>query len=153
MRTPSLLIAAVLGSAALSAAAVPSPPAPAPGATTRSSPLRGHDCLDPVHARGFVDFDHRSLLVDAGRNRYLIEVSPSCWNLDLANVIGFRGDPINNRVCGSVMDAVLVRDSMPCRIENMRLLSKDEYRQALHEHEAARKQRKAERAAAKAQGD
>jgi hypothetical protein len=145
MRTPSLLAAAVLSSFALSAAAL----APAAPARPTTSPLRGHDCLEPAFARSYVDLDHRSLLVDAGRNRYLIEVTPSCWNLDTTSVIGFRGDPISNRVCGAAMDAVLVRNSIPCRIEHMRLLSREEYLQALHEREEWKRQRKAERAAAK----
>jgi hypothetical protein len=111
--------------------------------------LRGAACLDPSYARNFVDLDRRTLLVDAGRNHYLIEVSPACWNLGTASVVGFRGDPVSNRVCGAALDAVLVRGSAPCRIERMRLIGRDEYRQALRDREAWRKQRQAERAAAK----
>jgi hypothetical protein len=145
MRTPSLIAAFLACTGALAAtadaAAATAPPA--------ASSLRGHDCLDPSFARSYTDLDHRRLLVDTGRNRYLIEVTPSCLDLGIANVIGFRGDPINNRVCGGVMDAVLVRNSVPCRIERMVLLSKEEYRQALHDREQGRRQRKAGREAAK----
>ena len=144
MRTPLAFVAVTALAATLAG-----PAGAVPGDTPRAPPLRGHDCLDPGFARGFTTLDHRSLLVDAGRNRYRIEVSPSCWNLDTASVVGFRGDPVSNRVCGSSMDAVLVRGSVPCRIERMTLLSKEQYRQALDEREQWRRQRKAERAAAK----
>ena len=146
MRTTSLL-----ASCLLCATAQPFAASPPPAAGSRAPMLRGHDCLEPSFARGFVSLDDRNLLVDAGRNRYRIEVSPSCWNLHTANVVGFRGDPISNRVCGAAMDAVLVRGSVPCRIEGLHLLSKEAYRQALHDREAWRRQRKAERAAAKRQ--
>ena len=142
MRASPLLFAILACTGMQAALAGQKPPGEA-----RTPPLRGHDCLEPAFARGFVNLDHRSVLVDAGRNRYRIEVSPACWNLDTANVIGFRGDPISNRVCGAAMDAVLVRGSVPCRIERMQLLSKEEYRLALGEREQQRRQRKAEREA------
>jgi hypothetical protein len=120
------------------------PAASGPPAAERAAPapaLRGAQCLDPGMARGFVTLDDHSLLLDAGRNRYRIQVAASCWNLDFANVIGFRGDPIMNRVCGGNLDAVLVRGNAPCRIERMELLDKAAYRQLLAEHDAARRAR------------
>lgn len=107
--------------------------------------LRGADCLKPEFARGFIDLDDRSILVDSGRRRHLIEVSGSCWNLDYASIISFRGDPISNRVCGSAFDAVLVRGSPPCRITRMELISKEEYELALREREELRRARRIER--------
>ena len=143
MRTPSLIAALVLCAGAFPAlAATPAQPA--------AVWLHGHDCLDPAQARGYADLDRGRLLVDAGRKRYLVEVTPSCLNLDVAMVIGFRGDPISNRVCGGPMDAVLVRHSIPCRIERMQLLSKEEYRQALLDYQAQLRARRAERKARRA---
>lgn len=141
----TLFALAVLPAFAASAPASPAKarPDPRPPAPV----LRGAQCLEPGIARGFVSLDDRTVLVDAGRNRYRIEVSAACWNLDLANVVGFRGDPVMNRVCGSSLDAVLVRGSPPCRIERMELIDKEAYKSLLREHEAGRAARKAERKA------
>jgi hypothetical protein len=58
-------------------------PARPRGGTRRAaagrSVLRGSECLEPDSARGFVGLDDRHLLIDAGRNRYLIQVAPACW--------------------------------------------------------------------------
>ncbi len=98
------------------------------GAMSAAAPiLRGQECLDPRFARGWVYIDDHHILVDAGRYRYRIEFSSSCRDLAYAPVIGFRGDPIGGRVCGSAFDSVLTRD-IPCRIERMDLLSREEYK-------------------------
>lgn len=142
MRTPvllaSLLVAAMVAPASASHTRDGRPPAPS---------LRGADCLKPEFARGFVELDDRSILVDSGRRHYLIEVSGSCWNLDYASIISFRGDPISNRVCGNAFDAILVRGSPPCRITRMELISKDKYKLVLREREEERRARRAARRA------
>jgi hypothetical protein len=138
------IFAAALALVALPVASSTPPPPPEP------QYLKGSECLDPNFARSFYSLDDRHLLVDAGKRHYLIEVWPACWNLDFASVIGFRGDVISNRVCGSVHDAVLVRGEPPCRIQGMKLLSKEEYRQAMNDRAAWRK---AHRAAEKAKRD
>ena len=140
MRSVFVLAALVLGALPVLASdpAPTRPPAPY---------LRGNQCLDPAFARGFTSLDDRRLLVDAGRQRYLVEVSPSCWNLDFASALGFRGDPISGRVCGSVRDAVLLRGEPPCKIERMQLLDKEQYDAALREREAWLQARRAERKA------
>ena len=137
--------------AALPAVAATPTDAPAPEAP-KSRYLKGGECLDPTFARSYYALDRRRLLVDAGSRKYLIEVAPSCWNLDFANAIGFRGDLASNRVCGSAHDEVLVRGEPPCRIERMELLSKEQYRQAIEERDAYRKARKAEAKAKKKSG-
>ena len=144
MRNPSLPLAALAAALAVPVcvpAAAASLPAPAR--------LRGGDCLDPARARGFSSLDARHLLVDAGRRRYRIELAHSCWNLDFANVIGFRGDFASNRVCGGVLDAVLVRGEPPCRIARMELLDADAYAAALRDRDAWRRAQREARAAAK----
>jgi hypothetical protein len=101
------------------------------GKPRASDPLRGSQCLDPSFTRSFTTVDDRTLLVDGGRHRYLIEVAGSCWNLDFANAIGFRGDPISRRVCGGPFDAILLRGEPPCHIDRMSIISKEEYKAAM----------------------
>ena len=134
MRLPALLAACTVAALSLAAARGPSAAASAPP-EHHFNPLKGIECLDPDFARSFVPIGDRSLLVDAGHYRYRIDVNGSCWALDTTPIIGFRGDPITHRVCGSPMDAVLVRGGHPCQVANMTLLSKDEYKAALHERE------------------
>jgi hypothetical protein len=145
MRISSLFAAFSL--MVLAASTLAAAPAAPPRQDTRW--LRGGQCLDPAYARGFIGLDDRRLLVDAGRNRYLVEVSPSCWNLDFANAIGFRGDPVSGKVCGGLLDAVLMRGEPPCRIERMELLSKEQYQAALREREEWRRAQREQRKAAK----
>ena len=111
--------------------------------------LHGSDCLEPSSARGFVGLDDRHLLIDAGRNRYLIQVAPACRDLESASAVGFRGDPISGKVCGGIFDAVVIRGKTPCRIERMALLSKEQYKAAVDDREAWRREQGAKREAAK----
>ena len=103
----------------------------------------------PSSARGFVGLDDRHLLIDAGRNRYLIQVAPACWDLESASAVGFRGDPISGKVCGGTFDAVVIRGKTPCRIERMELLGKEQYKAAVDDREAWRREQRAKREAAK----
>ena len=103
--------------------------------------LRGSQCLDPDFARNWIELDDRTILVDAGRNRYRIEVAPACSSLSFTPLLVFRGDPISGRVCGNLGDAILTRD-YPCKIERMQLISKAEYKQAVDDRAAERKRRK-----------
>lgn len=116
--------------------------------TSASAPeapfLRGSQCLDPDFARTWVELDDRTILVDAGRHHYRIEVAPACTSLGFTNLLVFRGDPISGRVCGHLGDAILTRD-YPCKIERMQLISKAQYKQAIGDRALERKQRKIER--------
>lgn len=106
--------------------------------------LRGTQCLDPAMARSWIDVDDDTLLVDAGRYKYRIQVSGACSALDWSPVLLFRGDPITGRVCGNLGDAILTRD-YPCTIQDMRLLDKEQYKALVREYEDARKARRAAR--------
>jgi hypothetical protein len=146
LRASTLLLAsACAGAVAASVAAA------APDSRPRPPALRGNQCLDPDFTRDFTSLDDHRLLVDNGRHRYLIEVSASCWNLQHTSFIGFRGDPVFNRVCGSRLDAILTSDRVPCRIERMTLLSREEYAQALAQHRADKLARRAQRKATRGQ--
>jgi len=116
--------------------ALASSPAPKPEG---SRYLRGGECLDPTFVRGFTSMDNRHLLIDAGSRHYLVELEASCWNLDFANVIGFKGDPVSQRVCGGFNESIVFRGERPCRIERMSLVTKDEYKAALKDRDAWRK--------------
>lgn len=105
--------------------------------------LRGSQCLDPAFARGWVYLDDRHILVDAGRNRYRIQFGGYCRDIAWTQVIGFRGEPITGRVCGGPFDSVLTRD-VPCNIQRMDLISREEYK-------ALETQRARDRAARKLQ--
>lgn len=111
-------------------------------------PLHGSQCLDPTRARGWTHLDDSHILIDAGRDKYWVEFYATCPGLGFTTNILFRGDPISGRVCGSFTDSVLTREQ-PCRIERMKLLSKQEYRRALNDYDANRKAKKAARAAEK----
>ena len=134
------LLLALLGPAAAHPGHDTRPPAPR---------LIGADCLQPGLARGFTNLDDRRLLVDAGRRRYLVEVYGSCWNLEHSTLIAFRGDPISNRVCGSLMDAVLVAGGHPCKISRVEMVDKEAYKALLQQREDWKQARRAERAARK----
>ena len=116
----------------------------ASAASPGSPLLRGSQCLDPDFARGWIELDDRTVLVDAGRNKYRIEVGGACTSLSFSSLLVFRGDPVSGRVCGGLGDAILTRD-YPCKIERMQLISKDQYKQAMDDRAAERKRRKAER--------
>ncbi len=119
------------------------------GARSADSPiLRGQECLDPRFARGWVYIDDQHILVDAGRYRYQIEFSSSCRDIAYTPVIGFRGDPIGGRVCGSAFDSVLTRD-VPCRIQRMDLLSREQYKSIEGQRARDRAERRRVRAQSK----
>ena len=117
-------------------ATAPSPP-PASADARATGWLRGADCLDPAMARSWIELDHDELLVDAGRHKYLIEVSGACTSIGWSQLLVFRGDPVSGRVCGSPGDAILTRD-YPCTIQGMRLLDKEQYKALLKQREESR---------------
>ena len=150
MARSSLFASALLAVLAIPSATSVAAPAVEPGPEPRH--LRGKECLDPVFARSFTTIDDRSVVVDAGRYRYLIEVPPACWAIEHTNSILLRGDPISRRVCGGGFDAVLSsrRNEPPCPIERMTILDDEQYEAALdrrekwiQERQEARKARRA----------
>jgi hypothetical protein len=53
-------------------------------------------------------------------------------------------------VCGTAFDAIIPSDGIPCRIERLELLTREQYRQALAQDA---EERRARRAARKARRD
>lgn len=97
--------------------------------------LAGGRCLDPVQARGWTVLDDKHILIDGGRYQYSVEFSYACRDLDFNNALGFRGDPVTGRVCGTLGDEVVTRD-FHCRIQQMEIISKEDYRQQVKDHAA-----------------
>jgi len=108
-------------------------PAPRVSANGRQM-LRGSECLDPAMARSWIDVGRDTLLVDAGRHKYRIEVSGACTALTWSPVLVFRGDPVGGRVCGNLGDAILTRD-YPCTIVDMQLLDAAQYKALVRQYE------------------
>ncbi|KFN41219.1 DUF6491 family protein [Arenimonas oryziterrae] len=106
-------------------------------------PLKGSECLDPGQSRSWTQVDDTHILVDGGRHKYRIEFDASCASLRNDNGVSFRGDPMSGKLCGAINDAVIARD-YSCRVARIDLLDTEQYKNAMHEHEAALK---AERAA------
>ena len=100
--------------------------------------LRGVQCLDPAMARSWIDLDSNTLLVDAGRYKYRMEVSAACTAVDWSHTLVFRGDPVTGRVCGTLGDAIVTRD-YPCTIRSLELLDKEQYKALVKEYEERRK--------------
>ena len=148
----------LFASALLALLAIPSASSVAsPVVEPRPEPrhLRGKECLDPVFARSFTTIDQRSLVVDAGRYLYLIEVPVNCWAIEHTTSLLLRGDPISRRVCGGGFDAVLSsrRNEPPCPIERMTILDREQYEAALDRREQWIKERQAARKASRADKD
>jgi hypothetical protein len=142
MKAAISLAIATLAAAGVACASTPRPAPVAPVAADGSHFLRGRECLEPSMARSWTDLDNDTVLVDAGRYRYRIQVAGACSALRWTQVLAFRGDPVGGRVCGGVGDAILTRD-YPCAIRGMQLLDKDEYKALLQQRADARKRKRA----------
>lgn len=96
-------------------------------------------CLDPSRARSWTMLDSSRLLVDAGRNKYLIELAWSCPELATQPALRFSTRAPSGRVCGDVGERVRpgglpVRAFVPppgqeagCLISRASRLTADEY--------------------------
>jgi hypothetical protein len=89
--------------------------------------LRGADCLDPGMARNWTELDNRTILVDAGRRKYRIGITPGCAAIGFSPSLGFKGDPVSGRVCGGVSDLIITRE-YSCRIERMELIDAAQFK-------------------------
>jgi hypothetical protein len=100
--------------------------APGPGAQVRRPLVHGTpDCFDPAFARGYREIEDDVLLVDAGARHYLVEVEPTCWNIDSAVALGFKGDPVTGRVCGRFGDSVSM-SNQSCRVMRVESLTREQ---------------------------
>jgi hypothetical protein len=99
---------------------------PGPGAQASRPRIHGTtDCFDPAFARGFREIEDDVLLVDAGARHYLVEVESTCWRIDSAAALAFKGDPITGRVCGRFGDSVSTMHES-CRVLRVESLTKEQ---------------------------
>ena len=115
---------ALLACSLLALAACASGTAPREGAAARAATGPGA-CLDPSRARSWEEVSD-GLLVDAGRDRFLLRIAPGCTGLYTSPTLVFRGDRIGNRVCGYPGDEVVAGHDR-CRILSVERLDDAAY--------------------------
>jgi hypothetical protein len=98
-----------------------------------AEPLRPMSaCLDPNRARSWQLIDSDEILVDAGRQKFHLTLTPACIDLSYAQVIGFRSGDGIGRVCGGPLDTLVMPRraliGVPCRIVKVTPLTKEEYK-------------------------
>jgi hypothetical protein len=89
-------------------------------------------------ARSWIELDNRTILVDAGRRKYRMEISPACSALGFSPFLGFKGDPVSGRVCGIIGDSIVTRD-YTCRIDRMELIDKAQFKQLQESRKGSRR--------------
>ncbi len=65
-------------------------------------------CVDSSRVRNWIVINDETLLLDAGRKKYRVNLQHACFNLGSSPALQFKGDPISGRVCGSSLDAIRV---------------------------------------------
>ena len=104
-----------------------------------AAPLPMDQCLDPDRARSWVMIDSDELLVDAGRNRYHLQLDFSCPELGTAIELVFRGGGGLGRLCGSAFDAVIPLSRsgrrMPCGVAQVTVLDERTWQRYAGEEE------------------
>lgn len=110
---------------------------------TPAQPLRPlSECLDPQQARGWSRLDDGTVVVDAGRRKFLIRLPMRCPDLDHTPILNFRPAAGNSRLCGNATEALLgdARGGVqiPCDIASIESLTPDDYRARMDERERAK---------------
>jgi hypothetical protein len=126
MLLPALLAASV--PAGIEPVGVAPPEAPLPSAQAAADDA----CVDPGKVRSWSSLGDRRVLIDAGQQRYLIELSASCPQLSENPFLGYGSDHVAGRVCGRPGDRLVPHGSSAsggddCPVRRMRSLSEDEY--------------------------
>lgn len=98
------------------------------------NPLRPQsECLDPTQARGWAIVANDSVVVDAGRRKFLLRFGASCPELEWTTRLQFRTPGGSGRVCGHAFDAVLPESRggivVPCAIESITSIDAARYRE------------------------
>jgi hypothetical protein len=125
---PAMLVASVPGG-------VGSPTLPA-SAAVESSAAPGEPCVDPGKVRSWSTLGDRRVLIDAGQQRFLVELSERCPQLSDNPFLGYRSDHVAGRVCGRPGDHLVPHGSSAnrgedCPVHRLRSLSSAEYEQYL----------------------
>lgn len=104
----------VHGMLLISAMGMATPLAAQPGKNT---------CLDSKRVRNWIVINDETLLLDAGRRKYRVNLQQSCSSLSTSPTLQFKSDPISGRICGSTLDAIRVRGEQ-CRISRIEEIDK-----------------------------
>ena len=86
-------------------------------------------CVDSSRVRNWIVVNDETLLLDAGRKKYRMNLRQSCFNLDTSPTLQFKGDPISGRVCGSSLDAIRVQGEQ-CPISKIEEIDKKTFNDA-----------------------
>ena len=101
MKQGSMMLGALL------AGGLTAPALAGDGSDSGYAPIRPiAQCLDPSRARSWAMLDSSRLLVDAGRSKYLIELSWSCPELATQPALKFSSRAPSGRICGDVGERV-----------------------------------------------
>jgi hypothetical protein len=98
--------------------------------------LRPQDCIDPGHVRNWQLLDESRVLVDAGRQHYLIELAAACPELGHNPFLGFISN--NRLICGARGDRLVPHGaadgSRPqCDIRELQPISNEEQHRLLQQ--------------------
>jgi hypothetical protein len=121
---PALLVASMPGG-------VGSPSLPAPIAMEAGSESTD-PCVDPGKVRSWSPLGDRRVLIDAGQQRFLVELAERCPQLSDNPFLGYRSDHEAGRVCGRSGDHLVPHGSSAnrgedCPVQRLRNLSSAEY--------------------------
>ena len=94
-------------------------------------------CLDPDRARSWHLIDSDELLVDAGRQKFHLQLQATCPELNYTHTVGFRSGDGIGRICGSPLDTVVFRNrspiDIPCRIARVTPLTKEQFKARMND--------------------
>jgi len=99
------------------------------------------ECLDSNRVRNWIVVNDETLLLDAGRKKYRVDLQQSCFNLSSSPTLQFKGDPITGRICGSTLDAIRVQGEQ-CRISKIREIDKQTFNEAQNKKKLSLKMKK-----------
>lgn len=98
-------------------------------------------CLDSSRVRNWIVVNDETLLLDAGRKKYRVNLQHSCFNLGSSPTLQFKGDPISGRVCGTSLDAIRVQGEQ-CRISKIEEIDKQTFNEAQNKKKVSLKVKK-----------
>ena len=98
-------------------------------------------CVDSSRVRNWIVVNDETLLLDAGRKKYRVNLQNSCFNLGTSPTLQFKGDPISGRVCGSSLDAIRVQGEQ-CRISKIEEIDKQTFNAAQNKKKVSLKLKK-----------
>ena len=89
-------------------------------------------CIDPGKVRAWTTLPERRVLIDAGREHFLVQLSARCPELADNPFLGYRSSHPAGRVCGRDGDSLVPHGSAAghrarCPITALRTLDGDEY--------------------------